>query len=65
VSRTLTLADELAPSAELVSGSALRIQRDFIQIITLVQAHALLHRASRERDPEGRIVATCRLPTGS
>lgn len=44
--------------AELASHGAVRMRRDFMQIKSLVEAHALLHRATRERDNEGRIVAT-------
>jgi hypothetical protein len=42
---------------EAMPATAIRLQRDLITLITLVQAHALLHRASRERDDQGRIVA--------
>jgi hypothetical protein len=37
---------------------AVRQRRDFGQLLTLVQAHALLHRESRERDGAGRVVTT-------
>ncbi|MHC4506058.1 MAG: hypothetical protein ACYTFI_22415, partial [Planctomycetota bacterium] len=37
---------------------AVRQRRDFDKLLTLVCAHALLHRTSRDRDAEGRIVAT-------
>jgi hypothetical protein len=36
---------------------AVRLRRDFSTVLTLVKAHAILHQATRERDPEGRIVA--------
>ena len=44
--------------SEEVPPVAVRQRRDFGQLLTLVRAHALLHRASRKRDEEGRIVAT-------
>lgn len=43
--------------AELLPASALRLQRDFIAVLALIKAHALLHRATRGRDGQGRIVA--------
>jgi hypothetical protein len=36
---------------------AVRLRRDVRQVLTLIQAHALLHRATRTVDSEGRIVA--------
>jgi hypothetical protein len=44
--------------AELVPPVAVRLRRDFEAVLNLIRAHALLHQASRERDAEGRIVAT-------
>jgi len=44
--------------AEFVPPVAVRLRRDFRALLTLIRAHALLHRASRDRDAEGRIVAT-------
>jgi MarR family len=44
--------------AALVPPAAVRLRRDFISVLTLISAHALLHRASREVDPAGRIRAT-------
>ena len=44
--------------AELVPPKAVRLKRDFGALLSLVQARALLHRESRERDEQGRIVAT-------
>lgn len=35
----------------------MRLRRDFGALLNLVRAHALLHRASRGRDREGRIAA--------
>jgi hypothetical protein len=42
----------------LVPSVAVRQRRDFGQLLTLVRAHALLHRATREEGAEGRVVAT-------
>src|SRR5262249_26646331 len=47
--------DELA---DLMPISATRLRRDFVSMLCLVRAHALLHCATRERDGNGRIVAT-------
>jgi DNA-binding transcriptional ArsR family regulator len=44
--------------AELIPPLAVRLRRDFGALLNLIRAHALLHQASRERDTEGRIVAT-------
>ncbi len=37
---------------------AVRLRRDFGALLNLIRAHAILHQASRERDTDGRIVAT-------
>jgi len=44
--------------AELVLAIAVRQRRDFGALLTLICAHALLHRASRDRDQSGAIIAT-------
>lgn len=44
--------------AELIPPVAVRLRRDFGSVLTLIRSHALLHRASRERDSDGRIIAT-------
>lgn len=44
--------------ASLVPAHEVRMRRDFTQLLTLVRAHALLHRHHRPRDGQGRIVAT-------
>jgi len=44
--------------AEKVPPVAVRLRRDFGAILNLIRSHALLHRATRERDERGRIVAT-------
>jgi len=44
--------------ARLVSDGAVRMRRDFGAVLSLIEAHALLHRATRGRDVEGQIVAT-------
>jgi hypothetical protein len=46
--------------ANLVSPVAVRLRRDFRLLLTLIMAHALLHREQRDRDIKGRIVATIR-----
>ncbi len=48
-------ADQLA---ERIPTLAVRMRRDFSSLLGLVSAHALLHRASREEDEQGRILAT-------
>jgi hypothetical protein len=45
-----TLADEIPPVA-------VRLRRDFAMLLSLIRAHALLHRAARAKDSEGRIIA--------
>ena len=44
--------------AEQVPPVAVRLRRDFGQLLALIRAHAILHQATRERDGEGRILAT-------
>lgn len=44
--------------AKAMPDTAVRLRRDFKQVTGMVRAHALLHRATRERDAKGRIVAT-------
>src|SRR5262245_55084473 len=44
--------------SELVPDVAIRLRRDFKAVAELVAVHALLHRASRERDADGQIIAT-------
>jgi DNA-binding transcriptional ArsR family regulator len=44
--------------AQLIPPVAVRLRRDFGALLNLIRAHALLHQASRDRDAEGRIVAT-------
>lgn len=50
------------PFATVLAGAvppvAVRLRRDFKAILSLIRAHAILHQASRERDSNGRIVAT-------
>jgi hypothetical protein len=43
--------------ATLIPPVAVRLRRDFGSLLGLVRAHALLHRATRELDDDGRIVA--------
>jgi hypothetical protein len=44
--------------AKVVPTRAVRLRRDFSQILNLVAAHALLHRGHRVTDSHGRIIAT-------
>jgi hypothetical protein len=44
--------------ADLIPPVAVRLRRDFGALLNLIRAHAVLHQASRDRDDEGRIVAT-------
>lgn len=44
--------------AEKMGDFAVRLRRDFSMVLSLVKAHTILHQASRERDAEGRVIAT-------
>jgi hypothetical protein len=44
--------------ASLMPAGATRLRRDFVTLLCLVRAHAILHQAQRETDARGRIVAT-------
>jgi hypothetical protein len=44
--------------AEHIPPVAVRLRRDFKALLRLIAAHAILHQCTRERDEEGRIVAT-------
>lgn len=54
-------ADVLIPYAEALAKAippvAVRLRRDFPTVLSLIRAHALLHRVSRHRDGAGCIVA--------
>jgi len=52
---TIPYARELATKIPPV---AVRLRRDFGALLNLIRSHALLHRATRERDERGRIVAS-------
>jgi hypothetical protein len=43
--------------AKLMPAGATRLRRDFVSMLCLVRASALLHQRTRERDAAGRIVA--------
>jgi hypothetical protein len=43
--------------AGLIPPASVRLRRDFNGLLALIQTHALLHQASRERDSAGRVVA--------
>ena len=47
-----------AELAARIPPVATRLRRDFPCLLTLIEAHALLHQAHRERDAQGRIVAS-------
>jgi hypothetical protein len=44
--------------AEMIPPAAVRLRRDFGAVLGLIRAHALLHRATRDADEHGRVVAT-------
>lgn len=44
--------------AELVPPVAVRLRRDFLAVLSLIRANALLHQVHRARDEVGRVVAT-------
>jgi hypothetical protein len=52
---TIPYAKKLAREIPTV---AVRLRRDFGAILNLIRSHALVHRATRERDERGRIIAT-------
>jgi hypothetical protein len=52
---TIPYADELA---SLADTRAVRLRRDFGAVLNLIRAHAILHQVQRERDQNGRIIAT-------
>ena len=52
---TIPYAIELA---KLIPPVAVRLRRDFSALLNLIRAHTLLHQATRDRDDQGRIVAT-------
>jgi hypothetical protein len=44
--------------ADLMPPVNVRLRRDFTAILNLISAHAILHQATREKDDQGRILAT-------
>ena len=44
--------------AELIPAGATRLRRDFGALLNLVRAHAILHRANRQQDEDGDLLAT-------
>lgn len=44
--------------AERVPPVAVRLRRDFTQILNLIRSHTILHQATRKKDGGGRIIAT-------
>jgi hypothetical protein len=47
-----------ASLAEQVPPVAVRLRRDFAAILSLIRSHAILHQCTRQRDQQGRIIAT-------
>ena len=43
---------------ELMPSGATRLRRDFVSLLCLVRAHAILYQAQRQRDAQSRIIAT-------
>lgn len=52
---TIPYAEHLA---ELIPPVAVRLRRDFNAFLSLIRANAILHQATRDRGPEGQIIAT-------
>jgi hypothetical protein len=44
--------------AGLIPPVAVRLRRDFSAVLNLIRAHALLHQINRERDDQGRLIAS-------
>jgi 5S rRNA maturation endonuclease (ribonuclease M5) len=44
--------------SQLMPNTTTRLRRDFVSMLCLVRAHAILHRATRKTDHRGRVVAT-------
>jgi len=47
----------VAALAELMPNGVTRLRRDFVSLLCLVRAHAVLHQCTRSRNDQGRIVA--------
>ncbi|MCP5112911.1 MAG: hypothetical protein GY953_18960 [bacterium] len=52
---TIPFATDLA---DRTRPAGVRLRRDFGALLSLTRTHAILHQSTRERDGEGRIVAT-------
>ena len=52
---TIPFAEELA---NLIPPVAVRLRRDFLAVLALIRAHAVLHQLTRDRNDQGSIVAT-------
>ncbi|MHB8660141.1 MAG: hypothetical protein ACYC91_19815 [Solirubrobacteraceae bacterium] len=44
--------------AELIDPAAVRLRRDFPNVLALIESHALLHQHHRRQDETGRVIAT-------
>jgi len=51
----IPFADHLA---QLIPARSVRLRRDFGQLLLAIKTHALIHRAHRERDGQGAIIAS-------
>jgi hypothetical protein len=55
---TRVLIPSVRSLGELMPTSSTRLRRDYVSLLCLVRAHAILYQAQRERDRQGRIIAT-------
>ena len=44
--------------AERIPPVAVRLRRDFTQMLNLIKSHTILHQASRKKDSKGQLIAT-------
>ncbi len=44
--------------SELIPPIAVRLRRDFHQLLIMIKAHTILHQTNREKTPTGEIIAT-------
>jgi hypothetical protein len=44
--------------SELVPIEAVRLRRDFVALLSMIRAYALLHQATRSTSPDGQVIAT-------
>lgn len=53
-----TVIPYAAALAKAINPVAVRLRRDFPAVLSLIRSHAFLHRATRHKDAEGRVIAT-------